>query len=77
MKKLFISVSPIALFVLLLLAIVSGAIEFVDDRDVHSMQAKQYCEMVAIWKAAAARGVPIDQRDGWPDYQQNYEEVCL
>ena len=35
-----------------------------------------YCEMVETWKADAKRGVAPADRAGWPDYQNNYNEVC-
>lgn len=37
-------------------------------------QNETYCEMVAQWKSELH--LPADQRTGWPDYKNNYEEVC-
>ena len=28
-----------------------------------------YCEAVAIWEADAAKGVPVNNRAGWPPYE--------
>jgi len=33
------------------------------------MQEKAYCEMVRIWEDDAARGVPPENRAGWPPYK--------
>lgn len=32
-------------------------------------QEKAYCEMVRIWEDDAARGVPPNERAGWPPYK--------
>lgn len=35
-----------------------------------------YCDMVEIWNAEAAAGVPPEQRRGWPDYDRVFDEAC-
>ncbi|MBT2788081.1 MULTISPECIES: hypothetical protein [unclassified Halomonas] len=35
-----------------------------------------YCTDVAIWAAEEARGVPLEQRTGQPDYKGIAEESC-
>lgn len=45
-----------------------------DDIDELTAQQDQYCEMVSIWKADAARGIAPEQRNGWPPYQG--DEFC-
>ena len=32
-------------------------------------QDKAYCEMVRIWEEDAARGVPPENRAGWPPFK--------
>lgn len=32
------------------------------------VQRDHYCEMVALWKAEAERGVPANDRAGWPPF---------
>jgi hypothetical protein len=32
-------------------------------------EGRTYCEMVALWEADAARGVPHANRRGWPPYR--------
>lgn len=39
------------------------------DLQVAQANRSSYCEMVAIWDADAARGVPPAQRNGWPPYE--------
>lgn len=34
---------------------------------------KEYCEMVDIWLADPR---PENQRDGWPDFNNNYGALC-
>jgi len=38
------------------------------DAQEEERQIEHYCEMVAIWKADAARGVPANDRAGWPPF---------
>ena len=33
------------------------------------MQEKAYCEMVRLWEDEAARGVPTNDRAGWPPFK--------
>lgn len=35
-----------------------------------------YCEMVAIWKGGESRGLPPEQRFGWPDFRGTFNEEC-
>lgn len=35
-----------------------------------------YCTDAAIWAAEEARGVPLNQRTGQPDYRGIAEELC-
>lgn len=44
------------------------------DYQVEVQQQDTYCEMVALWKSESH--LPADQRTGWPDYKNNYAEVC-
>nr|DAQ54382.1 MAG TPA: hypothetical protein [Caudoviricetes sp.] len=39
-----------------------------DDYEESIRQEQQYCEMVAVWKADAARGIPANDRAGWPPF---------
>lgn len=36
----------------------------------------KYCKDAAIWAAEEARGVPLNQRTGQPDYRGIAEESC-
>lgn len=36
----------------------------------------RYCTDAAIWQAEEARGVPLNQRTGQPDYKGIAEESC-
>lgn len=46
------------------------------DEQVASASLEQYCEDAAIWAAEDARGVPISQRTGQPDYRGIAAEQC-
>lgn len=35
-----------------------------------------YCTDAAVWAAEEARGVPINQRTGQPDYKEIAEDSC-
>ncbi len=37
---------------------------------------EDYCTSAAIWAAEEARGVPLNQRTGQPDYKGISEESC-
>lgn len=37
---------------------------------------KAYCKDAAVWAAEEARGVPLSQRTGQPDYRGIAEEHC-
>ncbi|MFI8748880.1 hypothetical protein ACIGG6_02575 [Vreelandella lionensis] len=37
---------------------------------------EDYCTSAAIWAAEEARGVPLNQRTGQPDYKGIAEESC-
>lgn len=39
-----------------------------------TQEQDMYCQMVSIWKSQS--DLPKDQRAGWPDYKNNYAEVC-
>jgi hypothetical protein len=49
------------------LIILIGVVGHFDAEDANA-QHDQYCSMVAIWKAEAARGIPANDRTGWPPY---------
>lgn len=50
-----------------------GIVGYFDAED-EQAQREHYCEMVAVWKADAARGIPANDRAGWPAY--NGERMC-
>ena len=60
-----------------LLCTLAGLLTGCDDFEMHQQQVATYCDMVARWKSDEAIGVPAEQRDGWPDYRNEYESVCL
>lgn len=33
-------------------------------------QERHYCEMVALWQQDAAKGLPPEERGGWPNYRR-------
>jgi hypothetical protein len=53
-----------AAFGLLIAFGVAGHFDVQDEQ----VQHEHYCEMVAIWEADAARGVPSNDRAGWPPF---------
>ena len=61
----------ISIALIALLALIMVCFEDVDELQA---QQDQYCEMVALWNADAKRGIPPEQRVGWPPYQG--EEYC-
>lgn len=66
-------------FALLAAAVVAGlAMSAVGktDAEIRHETLTTYCEGVAIWKAAGARGVPKTQRLGQPDYKGIAAEQC-
>lgn len=62
--------------VILATAAIVAAFGFVGSFDAQDEQTQRdhYCEMVALWKADAARGVPANDRAGWPAFRK--EVVC-
>ena len=42
----------------------AGAMDYEDQQ----AERGNYCEMVAVWKADAARGIPANDRAGWPPF---------
>lgn len=46
------------------------------DAEVRQQTLNRYCEGVAIWQAAGARGIPKAQRLGQPDYKDIAAEQC-
>jgi hypothetical protein len=49
------------------LVVLAGIVGHFDAEDVDA-QHDFYCSMVATWKTEAARGVPANDRTGWPPY---------
>ena len=68
MKKEMTQAS-IGVLIVALFAMVSMA----DFEDVRK-ENQTYCEMIAIWKADAERGLPPIERAGWPPFEG--EEQC-
>lgn len=56
-----------ALGIILFFLVIYGIAGRFDTQDAQA-QHKLYCEMVAIWQADAARGVPANERTGWPPF---------
>ncbi|WP_413614791.1 hypothetical protein MRB56_12845 [Halomonas cupida] len=51
----------------------------VDSHD-HAMESathRQYCSEVGIWRAEAARGIPVVERTGHPDYNGIADQQCM
>lgn len=46
------------------------------DEQVASVSLEQYCRDAAIWAAEEARGVPLEERVGQPDYENKAAEQC-
>ena len=49
------------------LIILAGVVGHFDELDAET-QHDHYCSMVATWNAEAAKGVPANDRTGWPPY---------
>jgi hypothetical protein len=62
----------ITAFVFLTLMGVIGAQEQQERRAADS----DYCQMVTIWKQDEAAGVKPVNRNGWPDFRDNYHLTC-
>lgn len=58
--------------ILVIIALAAGAMMLGDHHE--ASQRAIYCEMISIWDADAARGLPPSERDGWPPYRGR--EVC-
>jgi hypothetical protein len=50
-----------------LLVILIGVVGHFDAEDTDAQYAN-YCSMVATWHSEAAKGVPANNRTGWPPY---------
>ena len=46
------------------------------EADMQAHEAREYCEMTAIWKADAALGAAPKNRRGWPDFNMNADDIC-
>lgn len=55
-------------FTALLLAFAALALAGTMDAQDAENSHQQYCEMVALWDADAARGIAPEQRRGWPPF---------
>ena len=55
----------LALFAMFILFGIAGNMDYQDELD----NQRHYCEMVEIWENDAARGVPAEQRAGWPPFK--------
>lgn len=61
----------VGLFLVFLLAIgIVGAM----DKEAEQMQDEHYCEMVTIWNADKASGIPAADRNGWPPFEGQCDE---
>ena len=58
---------PTALFVTIVAMII--LVSMIEESQEHSSQQSMYCEMVATYHETKGNY-------GWPDYQDNYNEVC-
>lgn len=63
MKKVF----TISFFVGAFLTL--GILQSLDCKDIEA-QIREHCELVAMWEADAAKGVPEAHRKGRPNYNQ-------
>ncbi|NIC05224.1 hypothetical protein [Billgrantia bachuensis] len=63
---------------ILLVAFLLVAMTWVTRMDEHvaSASLEQYCEDAAIWAAEEARGVPLNERAGQPDWENKAAEQC-
>jgi len=50
-----------------LLVVLIGVVGHFDAEDTDAQHAN-YCSMVGTWHAEAAKGVPANDRTGWPPY---------
>lgn len=46
------------------------------ERDVEQVSREQYCADAALWAAEEARGVPLNRRNGQPDYKGIAADQC-
>jgi hypothetical protein len=60
-----------------LICTLAGVLAGCDDFEIHQQQAEHYCAMVGMWKSDESLYLPPDQRRGWPDYRNEYEQVCM
>ena len=60
----------------LLIIVAFGIVGHFDAQE-EQAQHEHYCEMVAIWKADAARGVPANDRAGWPPFDGEHCVIML
>ena len=66
-----------ALAILAVAALISATIWVAaTDRDLASASHALYCEDAAIWAAEEARGVPLEERVGQPDYRGIADDHC-
>lgn len=45
------------------------------DHEAAEADLDNYCDMVALWKADKAAGIPANERRGWPPFKGN-EVIC-
>lgn len=48
----------------------------VETHDPENLVQLEYCPMWQIWHDQKAAGIPIEQRNGWPDQAGRYFEEC-
>lgn len=63
-----------AIGIIILLALAMGIAGHFD-YEAQEADMDNYCDMVALWKADKAAGIPAHDRRGWPPFKGN-EVIC-
>ena len=61
-----------SVFLIVLVLGVVGRMDMEDEQ--HEQEA--YCNMRSVWEEDAARGVKLEDRNGWPAFKPELEGLC-
>ena len=61
-----------SVFLIVLVLGVVGRMDMEDEQ--HEQEA--YCNMRSVWEEDAARGVKLEDRNGWPAFKPELESSC-
>jgi cell division protein FtsI/penicillin-binding protein 2 len=63
------------IFALAMIILVLGVVGRMDMED-EQYEQEAYCNMRSVWEEDAARGVKLEDRNGWPAFKPELDGLC-